>query len=47
LALFLDAGQLTTLVQQVLPLREARQAHELLEKGLGRPGKLVLKVTGS
>jgi NADPH:quinone reductase-like Zn-dependent oxidoreductase len=42
-ALF-DAGQLRSLVLQVLPLSEARHAHELVEKGLGKPGKVVLEV---
>jgi NADPH:quinone reductase-like Zn-dependent oxidoreductase len=42
----IDAGQLKTLVQQVLPLSEARQAHELLEAGLSKPGKVILQVAG-
>ena len=40
----IEAGKLTTLVQQVLPLSEARQAHEMLDKGLHKPGKLMLQV---
>ena len=39
-----EAGQLKTLVQKVLPLQEAKQAHDLLEGGLKTPGKVVLEV---
>ncbi len=42
----IDAGQLKTLVQQIMPLSEARQAHELLEAGLSKPGKVILQVAG-
>ena len=42
----IDAGQLKTLVQQTLPLSEARRAHELLEAGLSKPGKVMLQVAG-
>ena len=45
LTALLEAGQLQTLVQQVLPLSSARQAHDMLEKGLGKPGKVVLRVS--
>lgn len=38
-----EAGQLKTLVQQVLPLSEARQAHDMLASGLTKPGKVVLQ----
>jgi NADPH:quinone reductase-like Zn-dependent oxidoreductase len=41
---FIDSGQLKTLVQQIIPLSEARQAHELLEAGLSKPGKVILQV---
>lgn len=44
LTLLIEAGQLQTPVQQVLPLREARHAQELLEAGLSKPGKVVLQV---
>lgn len=39
-----EAGQLNTLVQKVLPLQEAKQAHDMLESGLKTPGKVVLAV---
>jgi NADPH:quinone reductase-like Zn-dependent oxidoreductase len=42
----IDAGQLKTLVQRIMPLSEARQAHELLEAGLSKPGKVILQVAG-
>ena len=38
-----DSGHVKVIVERVLPLSEARQAHELSEKGHGR-GKIVLKV---
>jgi NADPH:quinone reductase-like Zn-dependent oxidoreductase len=38
-----DAGRIKTVLETVLPLAEARQAHELGEKGHVR-GKIVLKV---
>lgn len=44
LTALIEAGQLQTPVQQVLPLREARHAQELLEAGLSKPGKVVLQV---
>lgn len=44
LTLLIEAGQLQTPVQQVLPLREAQRAQELLEAGLSKPGKVVLQV---
>lgn len=40
----LDSGQLTTNVGQVLPLAEARLAHEMLAGRLHRRGKIVLVV---
>ena len=40
----IEAGQLSALVQQVFPLREARQALALVEQGVGKPGKVVLEV---
>lgn len=46
LTALLEAGQLRTLVQQVLPLSAARQAHDLLEGGLLKPGKIVLQMLG-
>ena len=39
-----DAGSLHTNIGEVLPLREARTAHEMLEGALHRRGKIVLKV---
>lgn len=44
LTALLETGQLKTLVQQVLPLSSARQAHDLLENGHGKPGKVVLEI---
>ena len=38
-----DSGKIKPVVEKVLPLSEARQAHELNETGHGR-GKIVLKV---
>jgi NADPH:quinone reductase-like Zn-dependent oxidoreductase len=38
-----EAGQLRPTVSEVLPLAEARRAHELLETGHTR-GKIVLQV---
>ena len=43
IAALIDAGKVKPVVSTVLPLREARQAHELLEAGHAR-GKLVLRV---
>ena len=43
IAALIDAGQVKTRVGLVLPLSEARQAHERLEKG-GTHGKIVLTV---
>ena len=44
LTTLLEAGQLKTLVQKVLPLSEAQQAHDMLEGGHGGRGKVVLQV---
>lgn len=43
IAKLVDAGKLKPVVETVLPLSDARRAHELGEKGHGR-GKTVLKV---
>jgi NADPH:quinone reductase-like Zn-dependent oxidoreductase len=43
IAKLVDSGQVKVIVERVLPLSEARQAHELSEKGHTR-GKIVLKV---
>lgn len=43
LARLIDAGQVKIHVEQVFPLAEARQAHELIQRGHVR-GKLVLQV---
>ena len=43
IAKLVDSGHLRVVVERVLPLSEARQAHELSEKGHVR-GKIVLKV---
>ena len=43
IAALLDSGQAKTIVEKVLPLKEARQAHELSQSGHIR-GKLVLQV---
>ena len=43
LATLVDSGKIKPMVQTVLPLSEARQAHELNETGHAR-GKIVLKV---
>jgi NADPH:quinone reductase-like Zn-dependent oxidoreductase len=44
---FLDAQQLVVRIGQVLPLREARQAHQMLDGLRPRPaGKLVLNALG-
>jgi NADPH:quinone reductase-like Zn-dependent oxidoreductase len=43
IAKLVDAGRIKTVVERVLALSEARQAHELSEKGHVR-GKIVLKV---
>ena len=43
IARLIDAGQVQIRIGRVLPLSEARQAHELLERG-GTHGKIVLKV---
>ena len=45
LAELIDAGTLKPVVETVLPLAEARQAHELSQRGHTR-GKLVLQVVG-
>lgn len=44
LSALVETGQLKTLVQQVLPLSQARQAHDLLEGGHGGRGKVVLEI---
>jgi NADPH:quinone reductase-like Zn-dependent oxidoreductase len=43
IATLVDSGEVKVVVERVLPLSEARQAHELSEKGHVR-GKIVLKV---
>ncbi len=44
IAEMIDAGELTSSVGAVLPLAEARQAHEILERSRSRPrGKIVLR----
>jgi NADPH:quinone reductase-like Zn-dependent oxidoreductase len=43
IAKLIDSGKLKTIVETVLPLSEARKAHELNESGHAR-GKIVLKV---
>ena len=43
IAALIDAGQVKTRVALVLPLSEARQAHEKVEKG-GTHGKVVLEI---
>ena len=43
LATLIDSGKIKPMVEKVLPLSEARQAHELNETGHAR-GKIVLKV---
>jgi NADPH:quinone reductase-like Zn-dependent oxidoreductase len=45
IASLIDAGTVKPVVSTVLPLAEARQAHELLEAGHTR-GKIVLRVVG-
>jgi NADPH:quinone reductase-like Zn-dependent oxidoreductase len=42
IARLIDSGKVKTVVETVLPLAEARRAHELSESGHGR-GKIVLK----
>lgn len=39
-------GELTARVGEVLPLREARRAHEMLEGGAHRSGKIMLQMEG-
>ena len=46
IANLLDSGQVKTIVSQVFPLAQARQAHELSQSGHGR-GKIVLQVQSS
>ena len=43
IAKLIDSGKLKPIVEIVLPLSEARKAHELTESGRAR-GKIVLKV---
>jgi NADPH:quinone reductase-like Zn-dependent oxidoreductase len=43
IAKLIDSGKVKTVVETVLPLAEARRAHELSERGHAR-GKIVLKV---
>ena len=47
LAALIDAGDLTTSVGDVLPLAEARTAHEMLAGKPHKRGKIVLRVDGS
>ena len=42
IAKLIDSGRVKTVVETVLPLAEARRAHELSESGHAR-GKIVLK----
>jgi NADPH:quinone reductase-like Zn-dependent oxidoreductase len=44
IAALLDSGQVKTVVEEVLPLAEARQAHKLSQSGHNR-GKIVLQVS--
>jgi NADPH:quinone reductase-like Zn-dependent oxidoreductase len=44
IAALIDAGELTTHVGDVLPLAEARLAHEMLAGKAHKPGKIVLTV---
>ncbi len=47
IAAWIDAGDLTARVGSILPLAEARTAHEMLEGSRPRPpGKIVLEVDG-
>ena len=43
IAALIDAGQVKTRIGLILPLAEARQAHERLEAG-GTRGKIVLRI---
>jgi NADPH:quinone reductase-like Zn-dependent oxidoreductase len=43
-ARLIDSGQLTTNVGEVLPLSEARLAHEMLAGKPHKPGKIVLAI---
>ncbi len=45
IAKLVDGGKLSAIVDTVLPLAEAKQAHQLSERGHTR-GKIVLKVSG-
>ena len=47
LAALIDAGELTTSVGDVLPLAEARTAHEMLAGKPHKRGKIVLRVSES
>jgi len=47
LAALIEAGELTTSVGDVLPLGEARVAHEMLAGRPHKRGKIVLRVDGS
>lgn len=47
LAALIDAGELTTNVGEVLPLAEARTAHELLAGRAHKRGKIVLRTDGA
>lgn len=47
LAALLEAGELMTNVGEVLPLGQARLAHEMLAGKAHRPGKIVLSVDGT
>ena len=46
IASLIQAGELTTRVGDVLPLSEARIAHEMLAGKAHKPGKIVLRVDG-
>ena len=47
IAALIDAGELTTSVGDVLPLADARIAHEMLAGRPHRRGKIVLRIDGS
>jgi len=46
IAALFDAGELATSVGDVLPLAEARTAHEMLAGKPHKRGKIVLEVNG-
>jgi NADPH:quinone reductase-like Zn-dependent oxidoreductase len=46
IAKIIDAGKLTRVIDRILPLSEARRAHELRQSGHTR-GKIVLRVSNA